>query len=285
MFYRLRVYTGSHVLIRFLTSAQGKLLTNNCDIIELGCGTGVVGIVGTVDAFAENNMRSLLLTDGNPQAIQLTRSNIDYFFPNIDQHENITIIHDHALDSHQVSTSPDTSTTTIPLSTVTATSTSTSTKIKCTEYLWSRSAQVATSLCTYFNNNQPFDIVLGCELMYYRTDIELLLANVINLTSANTTGPSGQKGLFIHSHVFRGDFQQETLLKTIFLQYKWLTLFIPIHTFISPEELYQHPEWYAVIVLISGPGQYIQQLVSQYGNLGWTLFLSCKHARDANYLE
>ena len=273
---------------------QGKLLIHNSDIIELGCGTGVVSIVGTVQSFTQNNVKSLLLTDGNPQAIQLTRLNINNMFPNSSQHKSSI------QTSHHVTTPTAATTATIsdsdtpsciPVLNLINTSSS-STKVNCTEYLWSRSAHVASSLCTHFNNNQPYDIVVGCELMYYRTDIELLLANVIHLTSNNTNTSTSTndlrnnpKGLFIHSHVFRGDFHQETQLKTVFRRYNWLTLSIPIYTFVSSEELSQHPEWYAVIVLVSGPELYIHQLITQYKDLGWSLFTSCNQARSDNYVE
>lgn len=246
---RLRVYSGSQILIRFLTSVLGELLTNGRDVVELGCGTGCVGVV-----FGNGflNLRSLLLTDGNPHAIEIARLNIK----SIKSSRNDQIV---SLPSSHVLMP-------VPSSCI----------IHCEEYLWSFSPKVSASVYKHFNDGKPYNIVLGCELIYYRTDIQLLMSTVMNLTG-------GDRGLFIHSHVFRVEAIQENFIRSMLTSHNWGTLYVPLHSFVINVELSEHADWYNVVQLISGPVTVINQLLEE--NIGWRPFLSYRKACEDNFCE
>jgi SAM-dependent methyltransferase len=103
-----------------------------------------------------------------------------------------------------------------------------------------------------------FDIVIGCELMYYRTDPRELLSTVLDLTNRN--------GLFIHSHVLRRLGQGQTMIDFLAAA-GWDTLEIPVVDFISKEELGHHPEWYSVRCLISGPKELIAKMIEESNSI------------------
>jgi tRNA1(Val) A37 N6-methylase TrmN6 len=67
----LRVYSGTHVLLRVLQNVQiAALLCGR--VCELGCGAGVLGLLATRLA----PLQSVLLTDGSSQTLQLARMNL-----------------------------------------------------------------------------------------------------------------------------------------------------------------------------------------------------------------
>jgi hypothetical protein len=67
----LRVYSASHILLRFLCSNECDPLVRLKSVVELGCGTGAVGLLSHRHLQYEN----LLQTDGNDIAIQLCQKN------------------------------------------------------------------------------------------------------------------------------------------------------------------------------------------------------------------
>lgn len=219
----LRIHSGAHVAIRFLL--KYPLLVSNQRICELGCGTGVYGLVGTRGGSLSSH---LTLTDGNAETVNLALKNVQLLA-----------------------------------------STSSESKISCRKLLWGSMDAVdelfhyyklpkETSKKPYLSDHPsnhdevdtPFsrethhyDVVIGCELFYYRTNIEELLFTVIELTRSD--------GIFVHSHVFRRIGQDLELIK--YLQgHNWVTYEIPVEHFIDQEELDEHPEWYHVHCLVSG---------------------------------
>eukprot|EP01038_Epipyxis_sp_PR26KG_P007039 gene7039-9611_t len=118
------------------------------------------------------------------------------------------------------------------------------------------------NLLKKINDDQPFDVVIGCELMYYSTDINLLLSTVKSLCHVNN-------GIFIHGHLFRRDGQIEEFIDESHA-IGWNSLEIPCHEFLSDDELTQHPEWYRVRMLISAPINTINNLLCKNSN--WILF-------------
>jgi hypothetical protein len=67
----LRVYAGSHLIVRFLV--QYNELMNGKSIMELGCGIGGVGLLGTTFCSPE----LLVLTDGSSRTYGILQKNID----------------------------------------------------------------------------------------------------------------------------------------------------------------------------------------------------------------
>lgn len=217
-----RVYVGAHVLIRFLTSSIGFRLTNDRSVVELGCGTGIVGILG----FKLNHFRNIVISDGNSKACSITSLNLAKF-------------------NYQNDAS-----------------------IRCCNFPWTNSSALLSDMFESYNSGNPFDVVIGSELVYYRTDMELLIATVIGLTNFN--------GIFIHSHLFRDAEQEKLMIDTLKL-HEWITAAIPLHIFTTPEEIRIHPHWSNVCTLISGPDCMIRELI--VNNPFWSEFTTCEQAQ------
>ena len=218
-----RIYIGAHVMSQFLASNLAKDLLTNKNVLELGCGTGLVGLV----CLYNNTLKKLILTDGNNNACNIAQLNISSIGLNPTQQN----------------------------------------QIYCKQLIWNSDPQYSLNFINNENNSQPFDVILGCELMYYKTDMNQLLHTVLNLTNYN--------GIFIHSHVFRAH-SLEKEMHTIFTQYHWNTLLVPIHTFIPLSELGTHTAWYQVCTLISGPNEVIDRLLQCHSD--WTMFTTCEEA-------
>lgn len=124
---------------------------------------------------------------------------------------------------------------------------------------WSNTEEIQNvlQLCTQSERKDTkyYDIVLGSELMYFNTDVELMVQTVMELTQ--------KKGLFIHGHVFREYYQKNQLINLL-ATHNWTTIEIPHKEFISKEEMKQHGDWYAVRALISGPKEEIEKLREEH---------------------
>jgi predicted nicotinamide N-methyase len=232
----LRIHGGAHVAIRFLLKYPEFI--QNKRVCELGCGTAVVGLLGTNGGIIPSH---LVLTDGNIEAVTIASQNVE-----------------------QLAMVPNIS------------------KISCQQLLWGSKLNVeemVESLSSFFDKDSMnklndsnidtnvintnltrekstpnhFDVVLGCELFYYRTNIQDLLTTVLHLTD--------KLGIFIHSHVFRRPGQDSELIDYL-NKYNWITLEIPINSFIDEEELFNHPEWYNVHCLISGTKERMQNILA-----------------------
>jgi hypothetical protein len=125
-------------------------------------------------------------------------------------------------------------------------------KVVCQRLLWGMSSDTTWDEVLQTNDGKPYDVAIGCELMYYRTDPRELLSTVIAIT--------GGRGLFFHSHVFRRRGQGQEIIDFL-LEHDWNTLEVPIKDFVDPKELAIHPEWYSARCLMSGPKEHIQALL------------------------
>lgn len=69
----LQVWPGAHLLVSFLAAHQPALFSQNRRVVvELGCGTGLVGL-GLGPRFDPG--ARMLLTDGNPSVVQVAEEN------------------------------------------------------------------------------------------------------------------------------------------------------------------------------------------------------------------
>lgn len=207
-----RMYAGAHVAIRFLV--HHPELVEDQSVIELGCGTGVFGLL----AFQHSAMKRLVLTDGIADTLRITQQNISHLLP----------------------------------------STTRTAPVTACQLAWD-SLEDIQAVRTNFNEGRGYDVVLGCELMYYKTDVHTLLQAVWNLCEEGNE----KKGLFIHCHLFRRLGQEEELI-SILAQRGWQTLEILAKDFLCQEELSQHPEWYSMRMLVSAPNERIESLRQSY---------------------
>jgi ribosomal protein L11 methylase PrmA len=150
----LRAYSGAHVLCRFLVSQLGVSLTQGRNVVELGCGCGVVGSA----AHYSTKFRSLLLTDGSDNACDIANLNIKKLFHSTTPNST-TSIYSSAADVDDLDHS--------------------FAGARCAKLYWSQDlSDVHRFLDLHNNGGQKFDVVLGCELMYYKTNLKALLATV-----------------------------------------------------------------------------------------------------------
>eukprot|EP01041_Mallomonas_annulata_P013241 gene13241-28028_t len=188
----LRLHHGSHVACLFIKHLTS--LVKDKHLLELGCGTGLLGLFTARDC----EVGSILLTDGNDGAITLAMRNM----------------HSIIQDSSVLDT------------------------ISCSQLAWGHDqAQL------FMRNRRPFEMLIGCELMYYNTEPTALLETVQDLLSDD--------GLFIHAHVFRRQGQEQELMDA-FTAHGYITVEVKIESFIPQCEIEVHPEWYKVRCLVSG---------------------------------
>jgi predicted nicotinamide N-methyase len=138
---------------------------------------------------------------------------------------------------------------------------------RCQQLLWS---------LTEGAESHQFDVVIGCELMYYQLDMPLLLATVHNLLQ----DPS--MGIFLHAHIFRKDGQENELFALLH-ERDWKTLDIPIPSIVSEKEIAEHADWTNVRCLLSGPSQRIQEFQEKYCD--WELFTGERVVEDEDPLS
>lgn len=208
----LRAYSGSHVAIRCL--AVFRELVQDRTVVELGCGVGVYGLLGTSTA----TTKFLMLTDGEQRALTIIPKNIEQ------------------MESRKCGGSVDYQL--LP---------------------WGNQTAIENALnkCEEHNNVRRFDVVLGCELMYFNTDLDLLINTVLSLTN--------HTGLFVHAHLFRAPNQENEMIEVLG-RYGWATLEIPSHLFLTPTELDQHVEWRRVRCLVSGPIENMSKLSQEHSD-------------------
>ena len=227
----LRIHPGAHVATRFLLKHSD--LIHDKKVCELGCGTGVYGLISTRGG---NVSSHISLTDGNLETVKISSQNVAEL----------------ASDSN-------------------------TSKISCSQLLWGSDDSInelIESVSGYLKKNAStfeedfkvenlecssssstklyFDVIIGCELFYYRTNVEELLYTVLKLTNSS--------GIFVHSHVFRRCGQDAEMIK-YFSDHGWITLEIPVQQFIDSKELEEHPEWFNVHCLVSGPIEIMNDLL------------------------
>lgn len=215
-----RVYAGCFVAVRFLDSDSIRDLLANRSVCELGCGAGILSLVGTR---CGKCLRNLVLTDGNETSECVVKENINL----LRQHFN----HSQTPITHRT-------------------------------LLWG-SEQNIRSVIDECNDKCPFEIIVGCELLYYRTNIEDLVYAVSELT--------GNQGIFIHAHLIR-KFGCGTELQRAFQKIGWDTWEVDSSSFISSQDFAIHPEWYRVRCLLSLPSSRSSQILSLYENSNIRLF-------------
>lgn len=191
-----RLYAGAHVGLRYFL--HYRELFDGCNVLELGCGTGAVGLL----LYAHTTLASLHLSDGNQDTLAITDLNIKHLLEHHCPMKNFCTVTRGVL--YWTSTAP-----TVPL------------------------------------DLELFDVAIGCELMYYLTDVPALLHTILRHVHPT-------KGLFLHAHLFRRQGQTQEIRDTL-RHYDWITFEIPHQIFLNPTELIHHPEWYRVRSLISGP--------------------------------
>lgn len=103
--------------------------------------------------------------------------------------------------------------------------------------------------------SHSFDIAIGSELMYYKTDVSLLADTVADILTPD--------GIFIHTHHFRVDGLEMELMQTmasIGLQ----TLECDPVEFLTVEDRTYHPEWLHIKCLVSAPPTLSDLLLLDY---------------------
>ena len=234
-----RLYSGAHIGIRFLIKHSQVL--NGKSVCELGCGIGAFGLVSNLTG----NMSTLILTDAEESTLQICRENALQLSQLVPQNNRKNDLH--------VS----------------------STNIYCELLNWNDSSSIFSDLLLRANNGKLVNIVIGCELMYYRTDVKALVSAVMRLVEP-------ENGLFVHSHLFRRCGQAEELIHHL-AQYDWISYEASHRSFISEEELMEHPEWYRVRQLVSGPrlGAALREWKAQ--NSDWVVFSADKDDDENDY--
>ena len=76
--------------------------------------------------------------------------------------------------------------------------------IDCCQLLWGLPETDMEVFLGNENATRSFDIVLGSDLMYYRTAVSELISTVMSLTR--------HTGLFIHAHIFRSQGQDTEMI-------------------------------------------------------------------------
>lgn len=203
-----RLYAGGHVGIRFLQFLSP--IVNHKALLELGCGTGIIGLSLLLEDPISSPAK-LLLTDGALPTLQITEKNVQKILSTSSSSCSVTI----------------------------------------QELLWGNTSHLTQAL--QYNCSKFYDIIIGCELMYFSTDIPLLFSTINGLMDR-------EEGIFVHVHHFRRD-QQETEMIEECQKYDWITVEVSKSNFISRKELDQHPEWYQIRALITGRKAAVERIV------------------------
>lgn len=206
----LRVHKGAHVACLYLKHLKEFLY--NKRILEIGCGVGILGV------FVANNISidSIVLTDGNMSACRLAAMNAHHLnMPDkVVSHINDDKV-DLDRDGGQIKG-----------------------RVHVQNLSWTED-DVAQ-----LKSQHAFEVIIGCELMYYKVDLTALASTVTQLLS-------DKNGLFMHAHIFRKHGQEQELID-VFTRFGFGTFETPVTSFISPGTLREHAEYYKVRCLMSG---------------------------------
>lgn len=246
----LRMHGGAHVAIRFLLLHPH--LIDNLRLCEVGCGTGVFGLIGTRGGQVSSH---LVLTDGNGETVEIASKNAlqlvapssatKISFSQLSWGCTLSIKRLQDSERRTVNCELLSEKTGVRGFEQPDESEKTDRVLQSTLLLDSPSFK-CERLSPFF------DVVIGCELFYYRTSVHDLLYTVLQLTDSS--------GIFIHSHVFRRQGQDMEMIEYLG-NHGWITAEIPVQLFIGTEELEHHPEWFGVQCLVSGPSERIQALL------------------------
>ncbi|KAF0694421.1 Aste57867_14718 [Aphanomyces stellatus] len=112
----------------------------------------------------------------------------------------------------------------------------------------------------------PCDVVIGCELMYYQTNVADLIWTVQSLAPA---------GLFLHAHLFRHEAHGDTM-RAVLAATGWNSLVVPVPSFATS----YWPTWLNVCCLVSGPNTQIDALRRVHPT--WSTFVDVETTLDEN---
>ena len=268
----LRVYNGSHVLIRLMSKLQLHLTVSNINrprkivsILEIGCGCGALSaicsrfnllelIYGKSNAADINNYK-YVITDGNIDALEIAKYNYDKYGNKNICYEFQPFLWNCDSNHRTVDQLVNILNVIQPISI--------ENDLQTTEMVYNANEG---GVCSISNSDiivSPitYDVIIGCETFYYKVEVIPLLLDILtllgviplsgwsnnqhnhmqadtNTCTARLPKPfqSRTDGIFIHTHVFRG-INQEQLMIDCFNQYNWGTVEIPHHTFLTPVEI------------------------------------------------
>jgi len=228
----LRVHYGAHVACLFLRHLT-KLLHNK-RICEIGCGVGLLGLF----VLKHLNIHSIVLTDGNESACKLASMNISRY---LSTQCKDGLLNDRVSDFKGISE-------------------------VCVQKLSWSAADI-----TNIKSQHQFDVVIGCELMYYNTDLDALAWTVSQLLLDSRSGnndntSNGSNGIFLHAHIFRRSDQEQDLID-VFKKFGLVTFEVPINSFIDPGTLALHSEYFRVRSLLTAESDVITALTITYPEL------------------
>jgi len=103
---------------------------------------------------------------------------------------------------------------------------------------WENSEDFHTLLSS---SGRAFDVIVGSELLYYRTDPKVLVEALNRVAT--------ESAVFVHSHVIRVSGQGQELVSQLEAS-GWETYEIPIDL-VAGEELAHHSEWHSARCLLS----------------------------------
>lgn len=133
------------------------------------------------------------------------------------------------------------------------TETSSGTMMSCAELLWNE-----LEVENFMAERDRFQVVYGSELFYYQTDVESLIRTVLRLADK-------EQGMFISTHIFRVDGQEELVIDSLRRIGGWEAYVVPIDAFVSNHELEGQPGWYNCRTLVCGSPALLENLISRGG--------------------
>ena len=241
-----RFYSGSHLACRFITLYPE--LFEQKRVCEIGCGVGMVGVCTALCT----KVKSIMLTDGNQESLDIAILNIKKY--NL-EHQISTHILEWGVEKYS-----EYSNNNIDAS---GSNNDTNSNISGTDTMLDTSG-------SHIYNSMPYDIVIGCELMYFKLDMEQMLTTIrallvghslyynnqpngevnnnnesninINGYGNSMSNPTPTSGLMIHSHLFRV-YEHQQLFISLLSEFQWETIEIEPKLIINEEELKTNPHW------------------------------------------
>lgn len=219
-----RIYAGSHLACRFISNYPE--LFEQKRVCEIGCGVGMVGICTALCTEA----KSIMLTDGNKESLDIAALNVKKY--------NL----ENKITTHVLEWGEE----------------------KYFEFLkdgsesdMSSQSKSINTIKKHIYNCLPYDIVIGCELMYFKLDMEMMLTTIRALLTGHSkyfqnksdvlginsmSNPTPTNGLLIHSHLFRV-YAHQQLFISLLKEFEWATIEIAPNVFVEENELKSNPHW------------------------------------------
>jgi hypothetical protein len=296
-----RVYAGNHIALRAIgrlkvdydlkygsnpplpPEQSGQVEPAEVRVLELGCGCGALSaIVSHMDVIrvlldqppVPTARTSYVVTDGNKEALEIARYNFCRYGNSAVQ------------SAFQQFLWRDTAAETL----------GTSDNFDMLDQQL-RVSSVAAGVAGSAASRVPFDLVLGSELFYYKVDVIALLTDVLillgalpNRKSANVDQSTGEftseleatpfvarsRGMFFHTHVFRGLNNQEQQVINFLAQFGWSTAEIPLSAFLSEECKVMASASYRC--LVSASNEVVEELLKAHPQ--WIRFVAYEDGED-----